>query len=118
MAMQPGTAVMVIGVLHCFMGAFAIPQVARPLKAIFRAGFFNTVKKHADRGAAAWFQLAGLAWVVIGWLMNLYERDTGSALPAEVGWALLALHAVGAAMMPISGFYLFLWPCFLIIRAN
>ena len=114
MAFKSGTMVMGIAAFHC--GATAlIPPIWEAFVSTVRSGGFNAVGEHNDRAAMAWFNIAGLSFGLIGWLMNRYERDTQRPLPAAAGWGLLAINGVGAFLMPTGGFYLFIAPCGMII---
>ena len=103
-----------IAAFHC--GATGlIPPIWKAFVSTVRSGGFNAVGSHNDRAVMAWFNLAGLSWGLIGWLMNRYERDTQRPLPEAAGWGLLAINGIGAFLMPAGGFYLFMAPCWQII---
>ena len=64
----------------------------------------DTVRGRRDREEALWFLVSGAALVVIGRLAAWTERRTGT-LPTSTGALLLGLGAVGAAVLPRSGFW-------------
>ena len=108
-----GHVLTAIGVLHLAVGSLAY---AGPLAAIGRDRFFNAVDGHIDRDAAFWFMLTGLLLVLLGQLVRRAQRRLGT-LPAFLGWSLLALSAVGALLMPFSGFWLLLVAAVLALAA-
>ena len=108
-----GHVLTAIGGLHLAVGSLAY---ARPLAAIGRDGFVNAVDGHVDRDAAFWFLMTGVLLVLLGQLVRWAQRRLGT-LPAFLGWSLLALAAVGAILMPFSGFWLLLVAAVLALAA-
>lgn len=104
-----GPLLMATGVLHLLAG---FVFYARPLAAIARDGFFNAVTPNLaapafDRDAAFWFMFSGVMLLLLGGLVHWAQVWTGT-LPAFLGWALLAIGAVGVILVPVSGFRLVL----------
>ncbi len=85
----------------------------RQLAAIAQDGFFDAVELHPaqlDRETAFWHLTFGTTVLILGALAHWAQARTGS-LPASLGWSLLALGAlgaVGAVLMPVSGFWVVL----------
>jgi hypothetical protein len=114
---RSGSVVIGIATLHCFAGAFIIKRLKPIFWDTLKDNYgFNAVSNDCDRSSSAWFQLAGLSWILVGWFMNRYEHDTQRPLPSELGHALLGISAIGAYLMPKGGFYLFIVPCSMILK--
>jgi hypothetical protein len=82
---------------------------SRQLAAIVRDGFFDAVEigpAHLDREVAFWHLTCGLTFLLLGGLVLWTQARTG-ALPAFLGWSLLALGFFGAVLVPVSGFWAF-----------
>ncbi|HEX8517989.1 MAG TPA: DUF6463 family protein, partial [Pseudonocardia sp.] len=88
------------------LGHTAIGLVSRraPLGAIVRDGVVDAVRGHPDRAEALWFLATGAALVVTGRLAAWTEHRTGT-LPPSTGALLTGIGAVGAAVLPRSGFW-------------
>lgn len=115
-----GTLLMAIGVFHEVAG---IGLYAQPLGDILRGGVWNTVMpdfgaQHAMKQAAFWFMVAGPLAMMLGALANWAEARGAGPLPAWLGWALIGFTILGVVPFPISGFWLFLVPAFLILRRD
>jgi len=108
-----GTLLIATGVLHALVG---LSFAAKPVKAIVDDGVFNAVDPHPDRQYWFWFMVTGWLTVLIGQLTRRFERRGGTP-PAFLGWHLLALSAVGAVLMPISGLWLLIPQGILVLRA-
>lgn len=110
---------MMIGVLHVLGGAWVGRE---PLIRIVREGFFGAadsglghVPSATDRELVFWFVLWGVYTFVLGQLLAWMEKQ-GHRPPAYLGWELIAINLIAAALMPKGGFWLVLIPSFLIIR--
>lgn len=110
---------MVIGVLHVLGGAWVGRE---PLLRIVREGFFGeadsglgNVPADADKELFFWFVLWGVFTFVLGQLLSWMERQ-GRRPPAWLGWELIAVSLIAAALLPKGGFWLVLIPAFLIVR--
>jgi hypothetical protein len=103
-----GPSLLVIGAGHLALGAVAF---RRDLAGMVREGWVDTVEGPtgtAERGRAFWFQVSGVALVLLGDAVTAQER--GERAPARTGWALGALALTGAAALPRSGFWALLAP--------
>ena len=60
-----------------------------------------------DRFAALWFQVSGVSWVMMGWLMQQL-LDRFDMLPKKFCWALFAMGLLVLFVLPTSGAWLFL----------
>lgn len=110
---------MAVGVLHVLGGLWVGRE---PLLRIFREGFFGeadsalgNVPAAADKELLFWFVLWGVYTFVLGQLLSWMEQR-GQRPPAYLGWELIAINLVAAALMPKGGFWLVLIPSYLIIR--
>ncbi len=103
-----GRSILVIGMLHTLVGAAAFHEV---LLSILREGLFNTIplNQQPEREAVFWFLFAGFALLIIGGLVVWIERNRMDT-PVFLSWGFLFITAVGAFMMPVSGFWLLLMP--------
>ena len=109
----------VIGVLHILGGAWVGRE---PLVRIFREGFFGgadsglgNVPADMDKELFFWFVLWGVFTFVLGQVLSWMEKH-GQRPPAWLGWELIAINLIAAALIPKGGFWLVMIPAFLIIR--
>jgi hypothetical protein len=101
-----GPLLMAIGVLDLL---YVLVFHSRLLAAIARDGFFDAVEigpAHLDREVAFWHLTCGITFLILGGLVRWTQARTG-ALPAFLGWSLLALGFLGAVLVPVSGFWAF-----------
>lgn len=108
-----GKLLLATAAVHLVVGEVA---TAGPLAAVGRAGGVNAVEPHPDRMAAVWFMLLGVVLGLLGGLTDWAQAERGR-LPASLGWDPLGLGALGAALMPASGFWLALPQGLLALRA-
>jgi hypothetical protein len=116
---KAGRLLKTIGVLHVLGGSVVGRE---PLARIFREGFFGegdsglgNVPEHMDKELAFWFMLWGAYIFVIGQLASWAEEE-GNVIPASIGWTMVAVNLVAAALYPKGGFWFVLIPAFMIIR--
>lgn len=102
-----GWLLVAIGVIHCAIGLLLSWGI---LAAWSEAGWWHSIERsgvmHMDRFAALWFQVAGVSWVLLGWLTQQWLDRLGAA-PASLGWALLLMGLLVAYVLPVSGAWLF-----------
>lgn len=79
-----------------------------------RDGVFDAIGADDERQAWLWFTLFGWLALVVGLLARSLERRTG-AVPAFLGWHLLAMAVLGIVLLPASGFWLVLVLALLIL---
>ena len=103
-----------VGTLHNVVGVLLF---SGPLGAIAAAGGWDAVDPHVDRNMAFWFLIAGLAFMLLGALVDWIEAQR-LALPRRLGWGLLGLAALGAFCMPVSGFWLFVPAALVTLRRS
>jgi len=60
--------------------------------------------------APVWFMFTGFVFLLTGALVDHIEAREAGRLPGFVGYALLALGAVGAVLIPVSGIWLLFPP--------
>ena len=116
---KAGRLLMVIGVLH-ILGGVVVGRAW--LARIFHDGFFGEADsylghapEHVRKELAFWFLLWGVFAFLFGQLLAWMEGQ-GRRAPAFIGWELLIINLVAAALIPKGGFWLVLIPAFLIIR--
>ena len=106
MRVLSGPLLMAVGGLDLL---YVLVVHSRQLAAIVRDGFFDAVEigpAHLDREVAFWHLTCGLTFLLLGGLVLWTQARTG-ALPAFLGWSLLALGLFGAVLVPVSGFWAF-----------
>lgn len=110
---------MVTGVLHVLGGAWVGRE---PLLRIFGEGFFGeadsglgNVPADADKELFFWFVLWGVFTFVLGQALSWMEKH-GRRPPAWLGWELIVINLIAAALLPKGGFWLVLIPAFLMVR--
>lgn len=94
---------------------FVVTVFHNILVSMVRRGVFNTVGADPRVGALAWSVFFGIAIFICGLAVSALERSTSGQLPKSLGWSLLALAALGAALMPASGFWLAFPPAIAVI---
>jgi hypothetical protein len=105
---KAGWMLVAIGIIHCVIGFILSWEI---LAVWNEAGWWHSIERkdtmHLDRFAALWFQVAGLGWIALGWLMQQWLQRFGS-LPPALGWVLLATGALVAYVLPTSGAWMFI----------
>ena len=115
-----GPLLLGIDALHLLVGVLVHGQA---LADMAREGVIGTLAPRAgalllDREAAFWFETAGVGVLLLGGLALWVERRVG-VLPASLGWALLAVVALGVSVAPVSGFWAFVAPAgVVLVRAR
>jgi len=99
-----GDVITATGVLHLGLGAVTF---AGPLGDMARAGVVNSMGAFADRQAMLWYFVAGGFLLTAGLTIRWLRKRTGIA-PLPLGWGLMVIAALGAAVAPVSGFWLVL----------
>ena len=111
---QPvGTSLIAIGVLHV---VFAVARFREPLTEIVTNGLVGGAETPEQFGAF-WFLIAGPLMLLSG-LAARSQEAAGSPPGASFGWLLLGSAGLGAAVFPVSGFWLLLVPGVLAIRSS
>lgn len=105
---KAGWMLVAIGVIHCVIGLILSWDIVAVWS---EAGWWHSIEStdtmHMDRFAVLWFQVAGMGWIALGWLMQQWLQRFGS-LPPALGWVLLATGLLVAYVLPISGAWLFI----------
>lgn len=73
-------------------------------------GWWDSVGEHPLRGAVVWFFLFGAPLALLAGLVRPLQRAAQWPALRHLGWGLLGLLALGASLMPVSGFWLVLPP--------
>ncbi len=106
-----GRWLMGVSIIHTI---FALVLFHKVLASLIQRGFFNTVGNDPMAGAVVWFVLFGAVLFICGLAISALEQSS-SVLPKSLGWSLLALIALGIALMPVSGFWLAIVPAVAIL---
>jgi hypothetical protein len=114
-----GRLFMAIGVLHV-LGGLVVGR--EPIARILREGIIGeadsalgNLPAHMDKELAFWFLLWGVFTFLLGQVASWVERE-GRRLPAHIGWELIVINLVAAALIPKGGFWLVLIPSIMIVR--
>ena len=95
-----------VGLIH---SAFGLIVFRATFADIARDRLFNTVGWQPDRGFAYWFVTVGLFWMLMGAVVDHFEK-AGHPLPRFLGPALGAVTLASVVLMPLSGWWLFFVP--------
>jgi hypothetical protein len=106
---SPGYALVALGCGHVGWG---LKAYHRPLGDLVRAGvvrsvgdgIFDTDHDRGPRAAAFWFMLAAPLMMLVGYLAESALESGDAQAARTVGRATVGVGAVGAAVMPRSGF--------------
>lgn len=114
-----GPALLVLGGAHLVVGVVKFPG---PLDGMLSDGLVGSMlPRHRaggrgeGRDTAFWFLTTGAGLLLLGGLALADERR-GQVLPRSLGYGLGALGLVGAAVNPVSPFWLFLAPAAVVLR--
>ncbi|HEY8905631.1 MAG TPA: DUF6463 family protein [Rhodoferax sp.] len=110
-----GRWVMTVAALHMVVG---LVMLRTPLTAMASAGWFDSVGQDPTRGFAAWFMLFGGPLLTLGLAINALEKHQATAALPTLGWMILLLCAIGALLMPVSGFWLCIPPGVALLRRH
>ncbi|HLO94187.1 MAG TPA: DUF6463 family protein, partial [Burkholderiaceae bacterium] len=80
------------------------------LRGMLAQGWFDSVGADPLRGAVSWFLLFGLPLALLALCIGPLRRAGETRRLRLLGWGLLGLTALGASLMPASGFWLALPP--------
>lgn len=109
-----GDVITATGVLHVGLGAVTF---AGPLRDMASAGLVDSMSGFADRQAALWYFVGGGFLLTAGLTTRWIRKRTGVA-PLPLGWGLVVIAALGAAVAPVSGFWLVLVEGVLLVVAG
>ena len=113
-----GPSLVLIGAAHTALGAVAHRDA---LAALVRGGVGSAGEgprppaETAARQRAFWFEVSGVALVLLGDAIGAQERR-GQRPPRRLGWAVGTLAVLGGAAMPVSGFWALLVPAAALLR--
>lgn len=118
-----GIYLIATGVIHNALGFIMGWSL---LVGMHRDGWWNTVESSAgiqfDRSALLWFLLLGFFWMLLGYLMHVWLKQTEHKLPALLGYGFIILGGITCVILPASGAWLFILQGLIIIleslRAN
>lgn len=109
-----GDAITATGVLHVGLGAVTF---AGPLADMVDDGLVDSMGAFADQQAALWYFVGGGFLLTAGVTTRWIRRRTGVA-PLPLGWGLVVIAVLGAAVAPVSGFWLVLAEGILLLVAG
>jgi len=104
---RTGLFVELVGVGHLVL---AVVLFAGPLRDIVSGGVIASVpfnERASEEAAAVWFTESGALLIILGQVSRVFQAN-GGRLPPSPGWLFIAIGATGAAVAPISGFWVYL----------
>lgn len=107
LARYSGWYLLATGIIHNAIGVIMGWEI---LLGIHRDGWWNTIESAQGidfaRSAITWFLVLGFFWMMMGWLMQVWQREVHKPLPVMIGWGMLAMGVWVAVMVPASGAWL------------
>ncbi len=85
------------------------------LAAVVERGLVHAVGGDPRTQLAVWFVLFGVMLFICGLSIDALERASSNQVPKFIGGCLLALGVLGAALMPMSGFWLVFPPAIAVL---
>ena len=112
MSRVAGPFMMLTGVGHAFVG---VTLFSEPLSAIVSEGVINSIQPpmysaqpHFDRIAVFWFLLFSPVLLLFGQLINRAVSNRDARSLRLIGFYVIGIGIVGAAILPVSGNWLLL----------
>ncbi len=109
-----GLLLSLTGVLHI---GVALANFGTQYKSMLADGLVN-VLSDTGRALAFWFLIVGALLILLGECLSRYIRQSGRPAPPFLGYTLLAISLIGCAVVPVSGFWLFIPQALIIIWAQ
>lgn len=103
------------GVLHILTGLYLGKDI---FAGMIGEGLIATVDGQYDREFAFWFLICGILLLLFGSTLHHYIKQTRKPAPAFLGWQLLVFSLAGCAVVPFSGFWLFIPQAVIILLAD
>ena len=100
-----GIWIIVVAILHSI---FALVNFGTEYQKILALGIVDSVNS-AESALGSWFFLFGILILALGFMVYSFEQRSIS-IPKSAALTLLILTILGAALMPISGFWLLFPP--------
>ena len=107
-----GRWLVAVSILHV---VFAIVVFRKILAPVVERGLVNAVGTDPRTSLAVWFVLFGVMLFICGLSIDALERASSNHVPKFIGWCLLGLGILGAALMPVSGFWLVFPPAIAVL---
>jgi Na+-driven multidrug efflux pump len=101
-----GLLVLLVGLGHLVL---VVLLFAGPIGDIVSDGVIAAVpfdERASTEAAAVWFTVNGVLLIMLGQLARAFQAG-GTSLPPSPGWLFIGLGVAGAAVAPISGFYVY-----------
>ena len=109
-----GWYLLFVGMIHVAVGAILFSDV---LADIWNAGLINSVSEEMDRNAAFWFMFVGFLFIYLGWHWQEQMRLNGRPPSKFTAAGMTVMIAAGLAIMPMSGFWLLLPLCAIMLHS-
>lgn len=107
-----GHIIMVISVIHLITGF--ILNWSQMLE-MLSEGLINTVDGDQARFGFFWFQIAGVFMLFTGSFLQYYLNEFNRPVPEKYGYYLLLITVMACLMEPLTGFYILIPVCLIII---
>lgn len=107
-----GRWLVAVSIGHVVLAIVAFRTVLAP---VLERGLVHAVGGDPRTQLAVWFVLFGVMLFICGLSIDALERASSNRVPKFIGWCLLALGALGAALMPVSGFWLVFPPAIAVL---
>ena len=107
-----GRWLIAVSILHVI---FAIAVFRKVFALVVERGLVNAVGADPLSQLAVWFILFGAMLFISGVSIDALERASSNHVPKLIGWCLLGLGALGAALLPVSGFWLIFPPAIAVL---
>ncbi len=107
-----GRWLIAVSILHVIFAIVVFRKVFAP---VVERGLVNAVGADPLTQLAVWFILFGAVLFLCGVSIDALERASSNHVPKLIGWSLLGLGAIGAALLPMSGFWLVLPPAIAVL---
>ena len=110
-----GWYLFVVGVIH---NAFGVVFFSDILRDLWNAGVINSVSDQFDRNCAFWFLFSGFLFIYLGLHWQEQIRRYQEPLSKFSAWGLTAIVVSGVIIMPVSGFWIVLPLCFIMLHPH
>ena len=100
-----GVWIIAVSIMHTLFALNGFNPVYQKMLSDGVIGSVNSL----ESGLAAWFFLFGILMFALGLMIYFYEKQAHQ-IPKSIAFTLLVLTVLGAAMMPVSGFWLLFPP--------
>lgn len=106
-ARYSGWYLLATGIIHNIIGFIMGWEI---LRGMHQDGWWHTIETAQGidfaRSAITWFLVLGFFWMLMGYLMQVWQQETQKPLPGIIGWGMLTIGVWVTVMLPASGAWL------------